>query len=45
MSKNNLSGLPDNTKSMHGSQEKWRGETWKETLDKHKDEIEKLLEK
>jgi len=45
MSKDNILALPANTRIMHDSQEKWRGETWKETLDKHNDEIEKLLGK
>lgn len=37
--------LPELTKTMHESQEKWRSETWNQTLSKHKEEIEKLLQK
>lgn len=45
MSKSNLSSLPDNTKIMHESQEKWRNKNWKETLEEHKSGIEKVIEK
>lgn len=37
--------LPELTKTMHKSQEKWRTENWNQTLDKHKKEIEELLQK
>jgi len=41
MSKNR--SLPDLTKTMHESQERWRNENWNQTIGKHKKEIEKLL--
>jgi len=37
--------LPELTKIMHKSQEKWRHKNWNETLGKHKEEIEELLQK
>jgi len=37
--------FPELTKTMHESQEKWRDKNWKETLEKHKKEIEGLLDK
>lgn len=37
--------LPELTKSMHDSQENWRNENWNRTMEKHKEEIEKLLQK
>lgn len=45
MSKKSISNLPSSVKAMHESQEKWRTNAWEETLKKHKDEIEKMLEK
>lgn len=45
MSKNDPPKLPESTRIMHESQEKWRSKAWKETLEKHKDEIEEMLEK
>lgn len=37
--------LPELTKTMHESQERWRSEIWKQTLDNHKEEIEKILQR
>ena len=45
MAENKFSELPDNTKILDESQEKWRNEAWRKTLEKHKNEIEKMLEK
>ena len=45
MLKNKCSELPNNTKIMHESQEKWRNQAWRITLENNKNEIELLLEK
>lgn len=45
MSKKGMPDLPDNLRAMHESQEKWRKKAWEETLTKHKNELEKMLEK
>lgn len=37
--------LPELTKAMHESQERWRSETWNQTLSNHREEIEKILQK
>lgn len=45
MSQKDISSLPDNTRIMHESQEKWRDSNWKDTLEEHKSEIEELMQK
>lgn len=45
MSKKSTTDLPDNVRVMHESQENWRKKAWEETLKKHKNELEKMLEK
>lgn len=39
------SNLPRLIRSIHESQKKWRDKNWKNSLEKHRDEIEILLEK
>lgn len=45
MSKKSRTDLPDNVKAMHETQENWRKKAWEETLEKHKNELERMLEK
>jgi len=43
--KNDLSNLPSSLRVMHESQKKWRYEAWEATLNNHKNELEKMLDK
>lgn len=43
--KNDLSNLPSNLRVIHESQKKWRNKAWEATLNNHRDELERMLEK
>lgn len=40
-----VKNLPGNLKTMYESEKKWRTKAWGESLNKHKDELERMLEK
>lgn len=43
--KTSVKNLPTNLKTMYESEKKWRTKAWEESLSKHKDELERMLEK